>query len=75
MNATTNTNGTAATANEVLAELGALTVDEAAQFLRVGRTKIYELIAAGELKTAKLGTRRVVLKGSAVELLARSVVE
>lgn len=73
MNATTN--GTDATANEVLAELGALTVDEAAQFLKVGRTTVYEYIARGELKTAKLGTRRVVLKRSAVELLARSVVE
>lgn len=30
-------------------------VNEAARMIGVGRTKLYELIAAGEVKTVKLG--------------------
>lgn len=38
----------------------AVTVSEAAQLLRISRSKTYQLIAAGELKTIKIGgSRRV----------------
>ncbi len=42
-----------------------LTLQEAADALRIGRTKLYELISAGALTTRYIGRRRVV---SAVDL-------
>lgn len=33
---------------------------DAARMLGIGRTKLYELICAGEIKTIRLGSRRLV---------------
>jgi excisionase family DNA binding protein len=38
----------------------ALTVGEAAQSIGIGRTRLYELITAGEIKSYTEGTRRMV---------------
>ena len=50
-----------------------ISVPEAAQALGVGLTKINELISSGELRAAKIGTRRLVsvddLKAFATSLL------
>lgn len=35
-------------------------IADAARMLGIGRTKLYELIDAGELKTIRLGSRRLV---------------
>ncbi len=35
-------------------------ITEAASLLGLGRTKVYELVAAGELESVKVGTRRLV---------------
>lgn len=39
----------------------ALGIDEAAAVVGVGRSKIYESISAGELKSLKVGGRRLIL--------------
>ena len=38
-----------------------LTVDETCKAIGIGRTKFYELVNAGKLKTVKIGKRRYVL--------------
>ena len=45
-----------------------LTVDEAAEYMRCGRTKLYEVI--DQLTTRKLGRRTLILRSSADEFLA-----
>ena len=52
---------------------GALRVTDAAAFLGVSRSKIYELVRSGALCSARVGGRRVVLRASAQALLARSI--
>jgi len=37
----------------------------------LGRTKVYDMINAGELESAKLGRTRVILEDSYLRLLAR----
>ena len=37
-----------------------LTAEEVAQTLGIGRTKVYELIAGGQLASIKIGARRLV---------------
>lgn len=39
---------------------GALSIRETAVFLSLGRTSIYQLISSNELKTIKVGSRRLV---------------
>jgi excisionase family DNA binding protein len=39
-----------------------LSVPEACEVAGLGRTKIYEAIAAGELKARKYGKRRIILR-------------
>jgi excisionase family DNA binding protein len=39
-----------------------LSVPQACQVAGIGRTKIYEAIAAGELKARKYGKRRIILR-------------
>jgi len=46
------------------------TIDEACQATGLGRTKLYELIGAGYLKTTTIGRRRLVLVRSLGTLLA-----
>jgi excisionase family DNA binding protein len=38
------------------------TVNEAVAASGIGRTKLYDLIRAGELKPAKIGTRTLILR-------------
>ncbi|MFO1129150.1 MAG: helix-turn-helix domain-containing protein [Rhodospirillales bacterium] len=47
---------------------------EFGEIIGVGRTKIYELIAAGELRTVKLGKRRIVPASEIDRLLSGDAV-
>lgn len=49
-----------------------VTVADAATMLSVGRSRVYELIARGELASVKLGASRRVTIKSIRQLLARS---
>ena len=40
----------------------ALSVDQACAVVGLGKTKFYEIVAAGTLKTRRLGRRRLVLR-------------
>jgi len=44
-----------------------VTVAEAAAMLRVSRTRLYELLAQGQLRSVREGRRRLVLVDSIVE--------
>lgn len=48
----------------------AYTVDEFRHSTGIGRTRIYELIAAGSLRTVKLGRSRLVPADAANEFIA-----
>lgn len=52
------------------------TVEEAAEMLSIGRTKTYRLIAAGQIRTIRIGRRRLVpiseLEALITELLEAS---
>jgi excisionase family DNA binding protein len=39
-----------------------VTVDEAAELLRIGRTTAYELVMSGKLQSVKVGRRRLVVR-------------
>jgi excisionase family DNA binding protein len=45
------------------------TIKGTAEALGIGRTKIYDLINAGELETVKIGTRRLVTIASIRKLV------
>lgn len=47
----------------------AYSIPEAAAAISIGRSKIYELIAAGRLETRKIGKRTVIPAASLVKLL------
>jgi excisionase family DNA binding protein len=44
--------------------------DEAAQRLGIGRTKVYELMAAGQLRSVKIGAARRVSATALAEFVA-----
>jgi excisionase family DNA binding protein len=46
-----------------------LTVDEARLWLRLGRTRLNELLQSGELPSFKVGRRRFIRRGDALEWL------
>ena len=46
-------------------------VNEAARMIGVGRTKLYELIAAGEVETGKLGKATRITTASLHDLVRR----
>ena len=46
------------------------TVLEARRRLSLGNTKMYELIGKGEIRTVKIGTRRLVPESAIVEYIA-----
>ncbi|WHO37638.1 helix-turn-helix domain-containing protein [Sphingobium sp. AP49] len=46
-------------------------VNEAARMIGVGRTKLYELIAAGEVETVKLGRATRITTASLHDLVRR----
>jgi excisionase family DNA binding protein len=50
-----------AAVNDVGAKL-VYSVTEAAALLSVGRTTVYQLIGSGELRSVKIGTRRLVAR-------------
>jgi excisionase family DNA binding protein len=45
-----------------LARDGAVSVRAACEFLGIGRTQLYQLMASGQLRFVKLGSRRLVLR-------------
>ena len=45
------------------------TVEQTSQMLTLGKTRIYELIASGELKSFKVGRRRIVTNESIHKLV------
>lgn len=49
-----------------------LSVADAARSLSVGKTKLYQLIGAGELRTCRVGRRTLVTVASLEQLVARS---
>ena len=49
-----------------------LSIPEAAEALGIGRTAVYDLIGRGELRTLKVGRRRLVPASALAELAARS---
>jgi len=53
----TKSNGKPATRAE-LCENGAVTIEEACEFLSVGRSVVYELMRSGELPWTKVGRHR-----------------
>jgi excisionase family DNA binding protein len=48
-----------------------LTAEEAARALRVGRSKVYELMRSGELRSVKIGGSRRVSAAALAEFVAR----
>lgn len=52
---------------------GALRVRDACDFAGLGRSKIFELIAEGRIRSVKVDGRRLILKRSLVELLAEGL--
>jgi excisionase family DNA binding protein len=48
-----------------------LTVEEVRLWLRLGRTRLNELLQSGELPSFKIGRRRFVRRGDAMEWLER----
>jgi excisionase family DNA binding protein len=60
------------TTNHTTDDRLALTPDEAAQAIGIGRTKIYELLASGRLRSVRVGTRYVVPVGAIEEFLDAS---
>jgi excisionase family DNA binding protein len=46
---------------------GLLTVDEAADYLRVSRWTVYNLIRSNQLRTVKIGRRRLVTLAALAE--------
>jgi len=63
---------TLADSEELVAD-GLLTVRECAEFLHLSRSKIYELMDAGELCFAKLGRSRRIPRRAVIELAAREL--
>jgi len=48
-----------------------LTVEEAAILLRLGRTRTYELVMAGSIRSVKVGRRRLVIRAGLDDFVAR----
>jgi excisionase family DNA binding protein len=61
--------------NDTESERLAVSPERAGRKIGLGRTKIYELIACGDLRTVKIGSRRLVLVASLHELLAKYEVQ
>ena len=64
--------------NEQVSNLGLsilLTVEEAADLLRLGRTNTYELVMSGKLLSVKIGRRRLVVRSGIQDFVDRLVTE
>jgi excisionase family DNA binding protein len=46
-------------------------VDQAVRLLGIGKTKLYELIGAGELETIRIGRRTLIVQASIDSLVER----
>jgi len=60
--------GTAATGLPLL-----LSVEEAASLLRLGRTRVYQLVMGGKIQSVKVGRRRLVVRQGLEEFVAQLV--
>lgn len=52
-----------------------LTVEEVAAQLRLGRTRTYQLVMSGQIRSVNIGRRRLVLRESLEEFVRRLVDE
>jgi excisionase family DNA binding protein len=52
---------------------GLLKVAEAAKFLGLSRSKVYAMLAAGELESTKMGATRRIPRNAVEQLAARSL--
>lgn len=55
--------------NRITIEQAVFTVDEFCFWVRIGRSKFYQEVAAGKLKLHKVGRKSVVLRSDAEEWL------
>jgi excisionase family DNA binding protein len=46
-----------------------VTVEEAAELLRLGRTRMYELVMSGQVQSVKVGRRRLIPRKSLEEFV------
>ena len=69
----TNREGGSDDATDLFAD-GCLGVAEAAEFLGVSRSMVYELMDAGQIDHTSLGTRRLIPRRSLTALLANRAV-
>lgn len=60
--------------NHNLVSEGFFRVGDAAVFLKVGRSKIYELMQQGELRYAKIGRARRIPRRAVFELAEKSLI-
>jgi hypothetical protein len=51
----------------------AVTVEEGRRIIGLGTTKVWELIASGDLKSLRIGRRRLILYQSIRDLIARQM--
>ena len=72
MGASGSTMSENATRVELVAD-GLLTIPEAADFLRISRSRLYELMDRGELIYLKLGRSRRIPRRAVIELAAREL--
>jgi excisionase family DNA binding protein len=52
-----------------------LSVEEAAELLRLGRTRTYELVMTRKIQSVKVGRRRLVVRSSLLDFVQTLLVE
>jgi excisionase family DNA binding protein len=52
-----------------------LSVEEAAELLRLGRTRTYELVMTRKIQSVKVGRRRLVVRNSVVDFVQTLLAE
>ncbi|MEW6257786.1 MAG: excisionase family DNA-binding protein [Pseudomonadota bacterium] len=52
-----------------------LSVEQAASYIGLGRTSVFNLIRDGELQTIKVGQRRLVVRASADRFIEKQIAE
>ncbi len=52
-----------------------LTIEEAAEMLRIGRTNAYGLVMGGQIQSVKIGRRRLVVTSSIEAFISRLLEE
>jgi excisionase family DNA binding protein len=66
---------TTASADRDLIADGLLTVQEALDFTKLGRTDLYARMNSGELRSVKIGRRRLIPKRALIDLISRNLVK